>query len=584
MQPPYITRNNMEYIVFIAAVVIVLIGKCLYDNYIFEKEWKAGLENSYGKFQEKEEAREKYSEEKLWEIGYYSRSLDDEAQPGSSCIDDMTWNDLGMDSVFSYINQTGCSAGEEYLYAILRHPLTDVKKLDEREKILKFYKDFPEERIKLRKLFARTGKIKLSSYYSHLLKCEYFLFKPSLKYGLFCGLLTAALILFFAGDFMGFPMGLRVLILIGIAVSNMCQYYMRKAEIEPYYNVISYTLNLFYLAEGFVKFTGNNDVLKPYGERMKVLLKEFNKFRKGSALVISGRNRGGGPEEIFLEYFRMLFHIDLIKFNSMIKMLVEKRDFLREIFEILGLFDSMYAAASFREYVKDYALPEFTFGEKGLSFSMLYHPLIKEPVKNSLDTVDSVLMTGSNASGKSTFLKTIGVNAILAQSINTVLAESYRACFFRIFSSMALSDNLLEGESYYIVEIKSLLRIIEAAKNGDVPVLCFIDEVLRGTNTVERIAASQGVLSYLGNKNALCFAATHDIELTRLLHGSYRNLHFEERVKMVEGKCEVIFDYKLKNGPAATRNAILLLENMGYDKELIAGIRENLKEIDDHFS
>ena len=210
-----------------------------------------------------------------------------------------------------------------------------------------------------------------------------------------------------------------------------------------------------------------------------------------------------------------------------------------------------------------------------------------------------MLLTGSNASGKSTFLKTIAINAIFAQTIYTCLADTYTSRFFRVFSSMALQDNIQGSESYYIVEIKSLKRIIDAAGGADteidaqnvaetdtatdtetetvenadtaatnpythVPVLCFIDEVLRGTNTVERIAASSRILQALAHKNALCFAATHDIELTTILENTYANYHFQEEVS----DNDVQFDYQLHKGRATSRNAIKLLGIIGFNKEI----------------
>ena len=130
---------------------------------------------------------------------------------------------------------------------------------------------------------------------------------------------------------------------------------------------------------------------------------------------------------------------------------------------------------------------------------------------------------------------------------------------------MALHDDLGSGESYYIVEIKALKRILDAASEGEQKVLCFVDEVLRGTNTVERIAASTQILQSLTQKRMLCFAATHDIELTELLKDSYENYHFEEEI--VEG--DIFFPYTLMEGAAKTRNAIKLLEIMGYEKQEI---------------
>ncbi len=194
----------------------------------------------------------------------------------------------------------------------------------------------------------------------------------------------------------------------------------------------------------------------------------------------------------------------------------------------------------------------------------VYHPLITDPVKNGIRAERGVLLTGSNASGKSTFLKTVALNAVLAQSIHTCTADVYRAGFFQVYSSMALRDDLESGESYYIVEIKALKRILDAAA-GQGHILCFVDEVLRGTNTVERIAASTQILKSLGGKGILCFAATHDIELTELLEREYDNYHFEEDVR--DG--DVYFNYRIQPGRATTRNAIKLLELMGYAPEII---------------
>ena len=200
-----------------------------------------------------------------------------------------------------------------------------------------------------------------------------------------------------------------------------------------------------------------------------------------------------------------------------------------------------------------------------LAVTGLYHPLLLEPVKNSIRTEQGVLVTGSNASGKSTFLKAVAINALLAQTVHTCPAESYRGGLYRIFTSMALRDNLESGESYYIVEIKALKRILDAVHADPSPVLCFVDEVLRGTNTVERIAASTQVLKSLHRPGVLCFAATHDIELTRLLETAYDNYHFEEQV---EGD-DIRFNYQLMPGRAGTRNAIRLLGIIGYDEDII---------------
>ena len=134
---------------------------------------------------------------------------------------------------------------------------------------------------------------------------------------------------------------------------------------------------------------------------------------------------------------------------------------------------------------------------------------------------------------------------------------------------MALTDNLFGNESYYIVEIKSLKRILDETE-GEVPVLCFVDEVLRGTNTVERIAAACQIMKTLQNDNTICMAATHDIELTELLERQYDNYHFEETIEADD----IRFHYEIKGGPATTRNAIKLLQMLGYQNDITKAAEE----------
>ena len=125
-----------------------------------------------------------------------------------------------------------------------------------------------------------------------------------------------------------------------------------------------------------------------------------------------------------------------------------------------------------------------------------------------------------------------------------------------------------------MVEIRALKRIMDLISEGaELPVLCFVDEVLRGTNTVERIAASTEILKTMAEGNCICFAATHDIELTHLLEAVYQNYHFEEQIE----KDDIFFSYKILKGRASSRNAIKLLGIMGYEKEII-GEAEKLAE------
>jgi len=153
--------------------------------------------------------------------------------------------------------------------------------------------------------------------------------------------------------------------------------------------------------------------------------------------------------------------------------------------------------------------------------------------------------------------------------LKTILPQKSNPKMGIEFSSMSLRDSIEKGESYYIVEIKALKRILDATKL-EVPVLCFVDEVLRGTNTVERIAASSRILASIAASNALMFAATHDIELTYMLEKIFENYHFSEQIS----EDTILFDYRLKEGRATSQNAISLLGMLGYPPELIEKARK----------
>ena len=357
-----------------------------------------------------------------------------------------------------------------------------------------------------------------------------------------------------------------VFVFLLVTCINMGTYLKDKEVIHVYLTGFKCMMQLINSAGDLNKL--KIEALHGYTERLNTCEKGFSSFKNGANLVLDRDGFASGPESFILDYIRMMTHIDLIKFNSMMKAMKEHKAEAEEMLEIFGLLDACISIASFREAMPYYCVPEFTAYKKGSGVRMkvenLYHPLIHEPVANSIDASGGILVTGSNASGKSTFLKNVALNAILAQTVYTCTATEYAAPFFKIQTSMALRDDLESKESYYIVEIKSLKRILE--ESGDeAPLLCIIDEVLRGTNTIERIAASSNILAHLKKPHVLPFAATHDIELSYMLEGAYTNYHFEEEVK----EDDVEFNYLLKKGRVTTRNAIRLLSMVGYDRDIV---------------
>lgn len=541
----------MEYVLFVivmVGVVAVLMLNGYYNYKKSEKKFIKSLYENYGKLPDKE-----YKQEQFDNISHYFLK-----HKNDFYVDDITWNDLNMDDVFKRINYTHSAAGEEYLYHTLRTPITDKKELQNREKIIDFFRREQDERVSFQVIFAKLGTIGKFSIYDYLDYLDGLGMRSNLPHFVTFVLLFAAVIVMF----INVPIGL--LAFVCVLIYNNISYFKIKSEIDPYITSFSYIFRLLDAVDQVRKHKVS--VLEKEREILKACSSSMTSFKTGSFLLMStGRMSGSGnPLDMLVDFLRMTLHLDLIKFNQMLAEVRKHTQQIDQMLTIMGKIETLIVIGEYRESLELYCLPEFADNIM-IKGKELYHPLLNNPVRNNIETNKSILITGSNASGKSTFLKTVALNAILAQTIHTVLAESYTASMFRICSSMALRDDVQGGDSYYMVEIKALKRILDMLKADDLPLLCFVDEVLRGTNTVERIAASAQILRSMASNNCICFAATHDIELTHLLEECYNNYHFSEEI----ADNDIFFSYKIREGRATTRNAIKLLGIMGYDDSII---------------
>jgi DNA mismatch repair ATPase MutS len=281
--------------------------------------------------------------------------------------------------------------------------------------------------------------------------------------------------------------------------------------------------------------------------------------------------------DIVLEYIKIFFLLEVRSFYRTIKEVQLRIEPLRTIYNIVGELDAAQAIASYREGLPHYTKPRLINGSAELRIDRGYHPLIEEAVTNSIMIKDKgVLITGSNMSGKSTFLRTIGVNVILAQTIYTCFADNYEAGFLRVSSSISKSDDLTLGKSFYYMEAERLLKLIQSA-DFDIPSILIIDELLSGTNYIERLAASEAILEYLIKQNCLVVVATHDLDLAGKLFHTYQCYHFTDRVTE-EG---LNFDYKLREGITRTRNAIKLLNYLNYPQRIVEKATSNIADFVD---
>ena len=250
-------------------------------------------------------------------------------------------------------------------------------------------------------------------------------------------------------------------------------------------------------------------------------------------------------------------------------------------FDALGELEALNSLAGFAYAHPTYVTPDIVDDELILDFTAAAHPLLPldRSVANSLDLSGSsqtVLITGSNMSGKSTFLRTVGANVVLALSGAVVSAERFWCSPVRLFTSMRTQDSLEESTSSFYAELKRLQTLISMTKEplealqsrplqDRLPVLYFLDEILKGTNSADRHRGAEALIRQLHHTTASGFVSTHDLELGQLTDTDdfVRNFHFQS--DLLNG--ELVFDYKLRTGICKSFNASQLMQAIGIEMD-----------------
>lgn len=490
------------------------------------------------------------------------RTLFDMSNKNDTTIDDSTWDDLNMDKVYCELDRTFSSPGESALYCLLRNPLNNKESLENRSKIIDFLKNNKKTTGFLRNVFFDLG---YDSDNRLLNLFENFLTVSKIKYYIYflLGSIIPPLLIILAIVFTEpkFIFGLFVSVLVNIGIVD---YESRTVKSTG----IIYLRHLISSGKKIVNI--KSPELRYYADEINTLLDDLRDIDNGT-LTLKMINSFGN----LLELFAIPFLIEQSTYYKISDKLINKSDKILKLYYLVGELDALLSIASYKTTAKGLSTPNFVDSvivdiEDGI------HPLLKKPVANSIKISNKgIVLTGTNMSGKSTFIRMITTNILIAQCFNFVFAKKYSGCFFNIVSSISPKDDINSGKSYYLAEAEGILRIIKAL-DGDMPVFSPIDEIFRGTNPVERIAASAEILKYINKKKAICIVATHDRELSDMLQDNYNFYHFCESVDDTTG---LSFDYKLKKGISNTRNAIKLLDYIGYPKEIIKGAYNKAEQL-----
>ncbi|MCB9291443.1 MAG: hypothetical protein H6560_29340 [Lewinellaceae bacterium] len=257
------------------------------------------------------------------------------------------------------------------------------------------------------------------------------------------------------------------------------------------------------------------------------------------------------------------------QFVVSIRLLEQNKKGLLEMYGILGRADAIIAGASFRASLPYYCTPNILTAAEPptIHIEEAIHPLIDNCVPNNITIPNGkgILITGSNMSGKTSFLRTVGINILFAQSLSLCLAREFTIPPLRLFSYMRIKDDVQGGKSYFIREVERLYEFLSEAQNNRHNFF-LLDEIFKGTNTIERVAAATAVLSHLSSQDSYVMAATHDVELIRLLEDSFDAYYFSEEIS--EGEA-IHFSHKIKKGGLKQGNAIKLLEYFQFPRPII---------------
>ena len=479
-----------------------------------------------------------------------------QAEPAYHRLDEQTWTDLNGEELFTLLDGTVSRVGQQCLYHRLRSPLADATALREFDEAATFFGEQPA--LRGRALLALSRLTATEAYYLPDLLAGNAL--PALPWTAAAPALVLLLLATVVGGFWQPALWLlTALLFLGHTVLHY--WYRRRvlAWVRPMLQLGSLHRAGRDLSRLDLPVAPLRTLAEPL-KRVRAIVGRVAFLQMESQL----QSEAAALPWLLLQYLKIVLLLDFIVYHNCRAQVQAHADAIRAVYEAVGYTDCAVAVAGFRAR-HPHCAPRFEAEGTGLRLAAAYNPLVPGCVPNDLAVSDQgILLTGSNMSGKTTFMRTIGLNALLAQTIATCPAAAYAAPFRRVVSSINLADSLPEGKSYYFAEAEAVLRFIRAAEAGGGGYLFILDELFKGTNTVERIAATQAVLAYV-QPRSLVVASTHDGELGALLHPAFTEYHFSETVT----EADWYFDYLLKPGPLTTRNAIRLLARVGYPDAVV---------------
>ena len=485
---------------------------------------------------------------------------------GDKGIDEITWSDLEMDEVFLKINHTRSFAGEQVLYRQLHQPEVS-DNLNQFEKLVSVFGHDEDGRMDYEYRLSGMGKAQEAYHIPDMLRIISEHEGSDIR-------IYRCLQLLLAGSVIGALLTHAVIFgvcAVAVACVNIAINIWRKSKQEGMFVSL---LNMCVILR-FCRFAENNWPLEDESALQQVRedLAQLKRAERSAGSFAARKTAAANdPRNLLADYIWGVTLIDLVIYERIMKLLAGKEAPALRLFHFAGMIDAAISCASFRQSLDFWCMPDFSRDEV-ISFRGMYHPLLRGAVRNDGELGKNTMITGANASGKSTFMKGIAVNVILAQTIHTCAASAFIIPTMDVMSSMAIRDNVVLGESYYVRELRYMKRMLQRLEEKGL-VLFIIDEIMKGTNQKESLAVSEAVLRYLKKRSCFVIAATHDYELVEKLDLAYERFYFDCRYE--DG--QICFDYLIRPGFGGETNAVRLLKQFDFPEEILESTDQILRK------
>jgi len=469
----------------------------------------------------------------------------------SGAIDDTTWHDLEMDKVFDQLNHTYTLSGEETLYQWLRRPTLCKKTYDNRrqriEDVLKKKHHYTDDLSKIGPFDYDYRQVlnEINSTTSIDRKPIYMMLT-----------VVSMLVLF-----MLFKSSIFVFIACGGILGIILYHYFYMANNKYLIACLDYLvrMSIFTLKQKQVI----EDIYQDDLENLFILASKMARYKNTFS-----RLEGLDPLKDIGVALTLQNYISSVSAKNH---LYANKDQATRMIKIIGELDVIQALNQIKCNLSQ---PQLSDDNKTLKIKDAYNILVDDCVKNDVSIDQSIVITGSNMGGKSTYLRQVGISIILAQSLCLSPSSKHEGGFYSVMSSISLNDDINDGKSYFMKEAEAIQRMIQSEVNS-YNTLFLIDEIFKGTNPIERLASSVEILNILSEKEQV-IVTTHDIGILPFLK-EYEFFHFEHNIS----KSRMAFDYKLKKGVTEVRNAIKLMEYINYPTELIDSINNRMIQMNE---